>query len=59
MNQLSNKTLLTALAGAWLLAAAAFVLVPHGASNRAAQTPLSTSGGNASVAPDASTGGPR
>jgi hypothetical protein len=63
MNQLSNKTLLTALAGAWLLAAAAFVLVPtagsHGAANRSPQTPLATTGGNVSAAPDDSTTGPQ
>jgi hypothetical protein len=63
MNQLSNKTLLTALAGAWLLAAAVFVLVPpagsHGAANRGPQTPLSTAGGNVTAAPDDSATGPQ
>jgi hypothetical protein len=62
MPHLTNKTLLTALAGAWLLAAAVFVLVPsagsHGAQNRPAQTPLSTAAGNVSPATDPSGGGP-
>jgi hypothetical protein len=62
MTHLTNKTLLTALAGAWLLAAAVFVLVPpagpRGAQNRSAQTPMSTAGGNVSPGAGASGNGP-
>jgi hypothetical protein len=61
MPHLTNKTLLTALAGAWLLAAAVFVLVPsagsRGNQNRPAQTPLSTTGGNVAPATDPSGSG--
>ena len=62
MPHLTNKTLLTAVAGAWLLAAAVFVLVPaagsHSAQNRPAQAPLSTAGGNVAPATDPSGSGP-
>lgn len=62
MTNLTNKTLLTALAGAWLLAAAVFVLVPstgsHGTQNRPALTPLSTAGGNVDPALNSSGGAP-